>query len=176
MPEIMNNPVPVLLVTNAMTLACAAAWFVWPALKKLPARDAMTLLLLPHTARFVGLLFLYEGATQNALPPEFAVAAAGGDVVAALLAWLAVIAVRRSWASGYSVAGVAHAFGLADLTYAVSLGTLHDAPADMGATVWIPALIVPLLLVAHAMGLSLLFACKRRRRQAGEKTRAMAAA
>ncbi len=171
----MFDPAPLLLVTNLLTLGLAAAWYAWPALKKLPMKDAMTLLLLPHTMRFIGLLFQSEGAVQRPLAPEFVEPAALGDVSTALLAWIAVLAVRMGWPRYPSFAAVIHGVGVVDLVYAVSMGVLHNAPADMGATIWIPILIVPMLLVTHVLAIGLLCTCKQHRR-AEEKGPAMGVA
>lgn len=160
----MTDPVPFLLTTNLMTLGAAAAWYGWPALKKLPAKEAMTILLLPHTMRFIGLLFAAEGAVQQTLPPEFAVPAVGGDVAAAVLAWIALLAIRGGWPARYSLAGVAHGVGLVDLVYAISMGALYGAGTDMGSTIWIPTMLVPILLVTHGLAFALLLTCKQRHR------------
>lgn len=171
----MTDPVPFLLTTNLLTLGAAAFWYGWPALKKLPTKDAMTILLLPHTMRFIGLLFAAEGAVQQTLPPEFTVPAVGGDVAAAVLAWIAVLAIRGGWPACYSMAGVAHGVGLVDLIYAVSMGATHAAGTDMGAAIWIPTMLVPMLLVTHGLAFALLFTCKQRHRSAQPET-AMATA
>ena len=40
-------------------------------------------------------------------------------------------------------------FGTLDLVTAITLATIHNAPAAMGPAYWIPAFWVPLLLVTH---------------------------
>lgn len=49
--------------------------------------------------RFIGLLFMAEGAVKSTLPPEFAIPAAYGDVFAALAAMVALAAVRLGFPS-----------------------------------------------------------------------------
>ena len=52
-------------------------------------------ILLLHAFRHLGLMFLAPGATYAGIPPQFAYPAAYGDLLAALLALLALPAVAR---------------------------------------------------------------------------------
>src|SRR5262245_61279128 len=62
--------------------------------------DALIPLVVPHTFRFVGLSFLIPGVVFPSLSPGFAIRAAYGDLVAAILAGVATLALaaRASWA------------------------------------------------------------------------------
>ncbi len=57
--------------------------------------------------------------------------------------------------------------GTLDLVNAVSMGVMNDAASGMGATFWIPSVIVPALLVTHALMFLLLV---REGRAAGSAT------
>ena len=63
--------------------------YIWPRLRVMPRRDSLMALVVPHTFRFVGLSFLVPGVVSATLPSAFAVPAAYGDLVAAVLAAIA---------------------------------------------------------------------------------------
>ena len=67
-----------------------AAQYFWPALRILPRSRALRLLLLVHSFRFIGLAFLVPGVVSPNLPAEFARPAAYGDLIAAVLALVAL--------------------------------------------------------------------------------------
>ena len=74
-----------------------AHWYVWPRLAALPTRRAVAPLLFVHATRYVGLVFLVPTVVPPGVPAAFAVPAAYGDLLAALLALLALVALRRDW-------------------------------------------------------------------------------
>ncbi len=65
-----------------------APFYVAPRLAALPLPAALTPLLLLHAFRHLGMVFLVPAVVGTALPPAFAVPAAYGDLLAALLALL----------------------------------------------------------------------------------------
>src|SRR5258706_15807701 len=69
--------------------------YIWPRLRLSKREDAILALVVPHAFRFVGLSFLVPGVVSPALPRAFAVPAAYGDLIAALLAVVASIALAR---------------------------------------------------------------------------------
>jgi hypothetical protein len=69
--------------------------YIWPRLRILERDDALIPLVLPHTFRFIGLSFLVPGVVSPSLPSAFAARAAYGDLVAAILAVAATIALSR---------------------------------------------------------------------------------
>ena len=82
-----------------------AAQYFWPLLRTQARGDALRPLLLLHSFRFIGLAFLVKGVVAPELPAAFAVPAAYGDLIAALLAlvrWLLCAAGSASPWSGYS--------------------------------------------------------------------------
>jgi|SRR5262249_55175848 len=74
--------------------------YIWPRIRAMPRDEALVALLVPHTFRFVGLSFLVPGVVSPSLPSAFAVPAAYGDLVAAILAVAAIwaLSARASWA------------------------------------------------------------------------------
>jgi hypothetical protein len=108
-------------------------------------------ILLLHSTRHLGLMFLAPGATYPGLPPQFAYPAAFGDLLAAALALIAIPAVATRAPSARWLVWVFNIVGTLDLVAAIALSTIHGAPPFMGPAYWIPAHWVPALLVTHAI-------------------------
>jgi VanZ family protein len=140
---------PLSLVMGVLCFALAARWYVLPALDKYSLTDGLTALLLLHGFRYVGLAFLVPGVTAAPLDPRFANPAAWGDLAAAILALLAIAALRSNWRYAIPAVLIANLFGLLDLVNAVARGLLYTPDGDLGATWFIPTIIVPLLVVTH---------------------------
>jgi hypothetical protein len=133
--------------------ARVAQLYVWPWLRSLPREEALNALVAPHLFRFIGLSFLMPGVVSPAMPHSFALHAAYGDLAATLLAMIATMALsaRASWA--IPVTWLLSVVGTVDLLYAYYDGLFGVglAPGVMGAAVYIPTVLVPLLLVTHVM-------------------------
>ena len=82
---------------SLIVYALLAKWYVAPWLAGKPVEQALVPLIFPHAFRHIGLLFLVPGVVAEPLPPEFANPAAYGDLAAAVLAILALIALRGGW-------------------------------------------------------------------------------
>lgn len=126
-----------------------ARWHVSPRLRTLPPTAALSPLLFLHAFRHLGLVFLVPTVVGPALQPEFAQPAAYGDLVAALLALLALVALRRRWPGALGLVWVFNVVGMFDLLYALSQGVRLGVL--VGAAYYIPTFVVPALLVTHAM-------------------------
>lgn len=68
-----------------------AARYIWPELRLRQRAEALRPLLILHSFRFIGLAFLVPGVVSLDLPSAFAHSAAYGDMIAAILALLALI-------------------------------------------------------------------------------------
>ena len=124
--------------------------YIWPRLRVMRREDALLPLVVPHTFRFVGLSFLIPGVVSPSLSSAFAVPAAYGDLVAAILAVVATLALsaRASWA--IPIVWVFNVWGAADLVFALFEGARSGIqPGQWGAAFFIPTAIVPPLLVTH---------------------------
>ena len=110
-------------------------------------------MVVPHTFRFVGLSFLVPGVVSPSLSSAFAVPAAYGDLIAAILAIIAVgaLSVRTTWA--IAIVWLFNVWGAADLFnafYKGQIGVRID-PGSLGAAFFIPTILVPPLLVTHGL-------------------------
>ena len=134
-----------------------ARWHVWPRLEALPTRRALPPLLFVHATRYIGLVFLVPTVVPPGVPAAFAVPAAYGDLLAAMLALVALLALRGEWPGALALCWLFNVVGTADLLYAVAQGVRLDV--QLGAAYYIPVLAVPVLFITHAI----IFALLRRR-------------
>ena len=144
----------ILLVSIVMGLTAyglIAKWYLMPVLLALPQARALVPLLLFHCFRFIGLAFLIPGVTSQPLDSRFANPAAYGDLLAALLAFLAILGLRRAWRIAIPLVWVFSVEGTLDLLNAVTQGLRYTEDGALGATFFIPAMVVPALLVTHVM-------------------------
>ena len=123
-----------------------AARYLWPALRNQPRAEALRPLLLLHSFRFIGLAFLVPGVVSPDLPGAYARPAAYGDLIAALLALLALAGLQSRL--GIVLVWVFNVWGSADLLYAFYQGVIGVGlePGQLGAAYFIPTVVVPLLL------------------------------
>jgi hypothetical protein len=125
---------------------------VWPALRRRPRTEALRAILLLHSFRYIGLVFLVPGVVSPELPGAFARPAAYGDFATAILALLALTALGT--AVGTGLVWAFNTVGTGDLLYALYEGNRTGvglAPGLQGAAYFIPTVLVPLLLVTHAL-------------------------
>ena len=132
-----------------------AARYIWPALRLRQRVAALRPLLILHSFRFVGLAFLVPGVVSPDLPSAFAHSAGYGDIIAAILALLALISLPS--ASGVVIAWIFGLWGTADLFNAFYQANHAGLTAgQLGAACFIPTLIVPLLLITHGLAFRIL--------------------
>lgn len=127
-----------------------AKWYVWPVLKRLDAKTALTPLLLYACLRVNGLMFLMPGVVRADLPAAFARPTAYGDLTAVILALIALAALRNGWSFAIPAVWLFNIAGLTDLAYA-NLSTFKDHvdPASLGASYYLAVLNVPAMIVVH---------------------------
>ena len=147
---------PVSIVMAFIAYGLIAQWYVMPVLRSLPRARALVPLLLFHSFRFIGLAFLIPGVTAQELDPRFANPAAYGDLLAAVLALVALLALRREWRAAIPLVWLFNVEGTIDLLNAVTQGLRYTEDGMLGATYFIPAVVVPALLVSHVMVFAIL--------------------
>ena len=137
------------LIATTAVFYVAARLYVLPRLGQLRPRSILLPILLLHSLRHLGLMFLTRGAIYPGMPPQFARPAAVGDLFTALLAFVSIPAVAKGWKIGRPLVWAFNIFGTLDLLLAITLATVYQAPVYMGPAYWIPAFWVPALLVTH---------------------------
>jgi len=137
------------LICSTLIFYAAARIYVLPKLNSWSFRNILLPILLLHSFRHLGLMFLTSGATYSGMPMQFAYPAAIGDLLAAMLAFAALLAVAQNSKAARPLVWIFNIEGSIDLAAAITLATVYDAPAYMGSAYWIPAFWVPALLVTH---------------------------
>ena len=143
------NILTINLVFSTLGFWVAAKIYLLPRLHELRPPTVLLPVLLLHSFRHLGLMFLAPGATYAGIPPQFAYPAAFGDLVAAILALISIPAVATGHRSGRLLVWAFNVEGSLDLINAILLATISDASPYMGPAYWIPAFWVPSLLVTH---------------------------
>ena len=133
-------------------LACFRA-YIFPRLTAMRRVDAHRAIAALHSFRFFGLAFILPGVVGTALPPDFAVFAAYGDLATGLLAIAALLTTRILPLFWLFVVGF-NGVGLGDLLFnyfhAIQLG-LPEVAGQLGAAYAVPILYVPLLMITHVV-------------------------
>ena len=131
------------------------ARYIWPKLLLRQRPEALRPLLILHSFRFIGLAFLVPGVVSPDLPSAFAQSAAYGDIIAATLALLALISLPSK--AGVAITWIFNLWGTADLLNAFYQANHAGLSAgQLGATYFIPTVIVPLLLITHGLAFRIL--------------------
>jgi hypothetical protein len=143
------NILTVNLLFSTLVFWIAARIYLIPRLQELSGRSVLLPILLLHSLRHLGLMFLAPGGTYAGMPPQFAYPAAFGDLLAAVLAVVAIPAVATNARAARLLVWVFNIEGSVDLITAIVLATWYGAAAYMGPAYWIPAFWVPALLVTH---------------------------
>ena len=136
-------------VLGLLAYSLIAKWYVLPAVRSRTRAEALSPILLLHSFRYVGLVFLVTGVVSSDLPAAFARPAAYGDLVAAILAFVALWGLHSGGPLGIPLAWIFNIVGTLDLFYAVFRGTQLGVGPQLGGAYFIPVLVVPALLVSH---------------------------
>ena len=143
------NILTVNLLLSTFVFWIAARLYLLPRLHACEPRDVLLPILLLHALRHLGLMFLAPGAVYPGIPAQFAVPAAFGDLLAAVLAVIAIPGGRDARAQRQDAGLAVQPRGLARsrrrdrARHPVRRGAVH------GTRYWIPAFWVPALLVTH---------------------------
>jgi hypothetical protein len=149
MSAIFDRVLTINLVANTAIFYVAARLYLLPLVPRVRPQQILVPILLLHSTRHLGLMFLTRGATFPGMPPRFAYPAAFGDLVTAILAFAAIPFVLRGSVFAKPAVWVFNVVGTLDLLDAITLATIYNALVTMGPAYWIPAFWVPLLLVTH---------------------------
>ena len=135
-----------------------AAQYIWPAISQRNRADALRPILVLHGFRYIGLAALIPGVVSPELSnTAFARGLAYGDLASAILALIALAALRTKWS--LPLVWIFNLVGTADLLNAFYQGdriSLAQSPGVLGTVYFLPILGVPLLLVTHLLVFRLL--------------------
>lgn len=140
---------PLSITMSLISWALITRWYVHPVARRYPIEQVIEPILFLHSFRYIGLMFLIPGVTAELLDSRFSHPAAYGDLLAAMLAFIGIAAIRLKANWALASVWVFNIAGLLDLLNAVVRGLIFTADGHLGSTYWIPATIVPLLLVTH---------------------------
>jgi len=144
------------LVLGTVVYGMVAKFYIMPALASRTREEALVPLILLHCFRYIGLAFLVTGVVAPDIPQAFAVPAAYGDLLVAVLALIAVIALRAGWGIAILLVWIFNVIGFADFGMAVFQGLRLMDPGQLGGAYFIPSLVVPAMFVVHLMIFKLL--------------------
>jgi hypothetical protein len=141
------------IVLSFVAFGLVTKLYIWPRLQTLDRNDAVLRLVAPHTFRFIGLSFLVPGVVSPSLPSAIAVPAALGDLIAAILAVAAALALSKRWSLAILLVWFFNLWGTGDLLFAYYQGLFGVGldPRALGAAFFIPTAVVPPLLITHAL-------------------------
>ena len=137
---------------SLVAYALIAAWYVWPRLAVLPVALALQPLVWVHVFRVVGGTILAPGSVDAGVPADFQRMIGFGDLATAVLALLAVVALRRGWSVGVPLVWTMVVVGALDTTNAIVQSVRDDVFHHALGLNWvIVTLYVPALLVSSVM-------------------------
>jgi len=132
-----------------------ATRYIWPELRHRERAEALRPLLILHSFRFIGLAFMVPGVVSPELPSAFAHSAAYGDIIDAILALVSLLLLPS--AAGVAAGWIFNLWGFADILNAFYQANHAGLLAgQLGATFFLPTVIVPLLLITHGLGFRIL--------------------
>jgi hypothetical protein len=144
------------VVLSLVCYTLIAKWYVAPRLATRPPHQALIPLLFVHAFRHLGLVFLVPAVVAPTLPQAFSRPAAYGDLLAGLLALLAIVSLRLEWPGALALTWVFNVVGTLDLFIAFYQGGTHAVGPHLGSAWYIPTFLVPALFVTHFMIFSVL--------------------
>ena len=136
-------------------------WFlvIWSTIAKLLVKPLvqrseinvqLSIWLLPQLFRMLGVGLLVQNLAPD-LPYSFALPTAIGDAITAVFALVAIIALQKKWPSARSFVFVCNVIGSLDLLVALPHAAVTQAPNYLAAQWYVPAAVVPLMIVSHVM-------------------------
>jgi hypothetical protein len=155
------------LTLSLLSFGLIARWAIYPRLRDRSLRDALTPLLLFETLRTIGLIVLVPGLVDAALPAAFTMPVAAGDMLAVVLAFTALVAVRARWRCAPALVWLFTVEGLADFITATAQGLRLDVVTQnqLGIAWLLPTYGVPAFTVVQLAVIALLLNDGRRKRQ-----------
>ncbi len=134
---------------SLLVYALIAFWYITPRLSRLPREEALTPLLWVHAFRIVGGTILAPGSVAVGVPMEFRLMIGYGDLATALLAILALIALRSRFRGSIALVWLCVVVGMLDTINAIIQSVRDNVFSYALGINWvIVAIFVPALLVS----------------------------
>lgn len=147
------------IVLSLVVYTLVARWYLAPVLARLSLVQALTPLLLFHATRYIGATFLTSSVIDARVPGSFTVPGAVGDLLAVLLALVALASLRTGSRFALPLLWVFNLEGTLDFAVAFVQGVRVGLPYyQLGATWFIPTMLVPAYLVVHILIFRMLLA------------------
>jgi hypothetical protein len=133
--------------------AIAAWWYVAPRLAMVPREAALVPLVWIHVFRMAGGTILAPGSVDSVVPAEFRTMIGLGDMATAILALLALVALRVRWPGAIPLVWLFLVVGLLDTVNAIlqsmRFSVFNDALGFnwVIVTAYVPALLVSSVLI-----------------------------
>ena len=149
------SPFHVLSIQSTLSLIAfglIARWHVAPRLSTLTREEALVPLLWVQAFRYAPLTLYAPGQVDSRIPADVAATVAFGDLVAALVALVALLAIKLRIPGAIALVWAFSVVGVSDLAFA----TLKAVGAEMyqfamGWNWYILNFYVPMLVVSHAL-------------------------
>ncbi len=138
---------------SLVAYALIAWWYVAPRLSRLPREVALVPLVWIHAFRIVGGTILAPAAVDAAVPSDFRTMIGYGDMATAVVALLALIALRRRMPVAIALVWLVLSVGLLDTVNAIVQSMRYSVfTHGLGVnwvivTIYVPALLVSSLLI-----------------------------
>jgi hypothetical protein len=148
---------PIVLFGIQFTLALVAYgliawWYVAPRLSRLPREVALAPVLWVHAFRIVGGTILAPGAVAASVPAEFRTMIGFGDLATAVLALVALVALRFRLSAAIALVWLCLGVGLLDTVNAIIQSMRFSVFNDALGVNWvIVTMYVPALLVSSVL-------------------------
>lgn len=138
---------------SLVAYALAAWWYLEPRIAKLPREMALVPLIWVHVFRIVGGTILAPGAVGDAVPTDFRTMIGYGDMLTAVLALVALIALRLRLRYAITLVWIFVVVGLVDTLNAIVESMRYSVFNDVLGVNWVivtsyvPALLVSTVLI-----------------------------
>src|SRR5439155_13088035 len=120
------------LVANTAIFYIAARLYLVPLLPRLRPQQVLLPILLLHSTRHLGMMFLTRGATYPGLAAQFVYPAAFGDLLTAIVALATIPLLIRGSAMAKPAVWFFNIFGTIDLLLAITLATIITRRSQWG--------------------------------------------
>lgn len=135
-------------ILSLVVLGALAFWYIAPWLSTMTKPVVLTILIVPHAFRHIGLSFQVPNLNSGGLPEFFATTAGYGDLAAGIVAFAALAALKWRLTIALPLVWLFNTVGLVDLVNALRQA---EAIQYFGPTWFIPTFLVPLLIITHIM-------------------------